>query len=394
MKAIFGYILTLAVAVLFTLYFDGRAGVVFIAVLIIAAVVSGLMTLQGKRKISFSLKASASILNKGDSVSFTTVFQKKGIMPAPFVEMELFSSIQFEAPAISRFKVSVSSKGEEAITQNYTAKIRGAAEIGIKSIVITDFLGLVSFNIYQEKGLREHTVRFEINPDIPETSARNELLRSVCDAVAYDDNEETKDNPLAFSGVAGYEHRKYVAGDSIRKINWKLSSKRDELLVRLDEGSAPLKLNIAADLFRKGNSYEETHSATLLEEKNLEAILAILKLIVSLNLECNVYFYSGGWRHRLGGTPDDLNSLRYDFIECTSPPTISKSARIPLDFISEQEKAGSLMVFTSCLDRQLSAELEGCSRGGIFTQTVVGEIPAVSVEGMWLADEDFEFRSI
>ena len=44
--------------------------------------------------------------------------------------------------------------------------------------------------------------------------------------------------------MPGYEHREYVAGDSPRRVNYKLSAKKQKLMVRLDESNGYATTNL------------------------------------------------------------------------------------------------------------------------------------------------------
>lgn len=392
MKAFLGYLVTIIFAFLFTLFFDGRTGVVFLSVLIIAPIISISMTLCAKKRISFNIESSASVIKKGNIVSFVTAFKKRGVIPAPFIKMKLTNDYNFNTPEINTFIISLSSKNIEVIKQDYTAKIWGIAYIQIEEIVITDFLGLIHFNIYKELGLKTHSKRFEISPNIPEISANNELLCNMCDAVAYEDNEETKENSQSSSGFPGYEHKKYVVGDPIKKINWKLSSKKDELLVRLDEAFATSKQNIVVDFF-KNNSLENLVEI-LNEEKIIESVLSMLMNIVNLGLECNVYFFlDNKWQHCLVETKLDIYAMQYNFSKYSFQNKNNKIARIPIDIMNENESFSTLMVFSSCFDSNLENELYLCSKNGINTQVIVGKIPSNLSDNIWLVNNNFEFKN-
>ncbi len=59
------------------------------------------------------------------------------------------------------------------------------------------------------------------------------------------ENEEREEGiAVSFGGTAGYEHRDYVQGDSLRRVNYKLSAKKRRLMVRLDESGGTESTNI------------------------------------------------------------------------------------------------------------------------------------------------------
>jgi hypothetical protein len=301
MKNIIEYLITLVIALAYFLYIDARAGSVFLAVLIISPIISIAITLAAVKKISVSIDCSASVLNKNNDVKFNAVLNKMGFFPTPFIVIKFFNSEHFSTEQLDEYKVILSSNKPETITQQYISRIWGVGEVGIEEIYMTDFLGLKTFYIYRENGEKAYTRQFEIYPNIPDYSEDNELIKIMCDEVAYSDNEETEEARVSINGLPGYEHRQYVPGDPLKKINWKLSFKKDELMVRIDEASILTKINVVIDYLHSDYYNYGKINSLLDEEKVVEATLMILQNIIKLNLECNVYYYTDeGWNCSTG----------------------------------------------------------------------------------------------
>lgn len=394
MKAVLGYILTISIVLMYTLFMDVKSGFVFLSVLVIAPVISILMTLSVKKKISFNIESQSSVLNKRDKVSIITTFRKRGLIPTPFIEVKLYSTGNFDSEQSDVFKISVSCSKDEEIIHQYVAKIWGVAYIGIDYITITDYLGLIHFKIYEERGSKTYSKKFEIMPDMPQTSPDNELLRIMCDAVAYDDNEETKDNCFSLIGLPGYEHKKYSPGDQIKKINWKLSAKRDELLVRLDEAIASSKQNIVLD-YSKNKYVNNDLLIQLTEERIIESVLAMLILIVNLNLECNLYYYNNNsWQHSLIKNMSDIHTIQYTLSKYSFIRTYTSDDRIPIDIMKEHGQLSTMMVFTSNFDNQLIDNINSCVTDNTNYQVVVSQLPNIPYNNAWLVDKNFVFKKI
>jgi uncharacterized protein (DUF58 family) len=81
-------------------------------------------------------------------------------------------------------------------------------------------------------------IQTKIFPAIPMLSSHSEFVRTLEESSAFDDNEQSREVAFAVTGFPGYEHRDYVPGDPLKRVNWKLSAKRDRLLVRKPEAFA------------------------------------------------------------------------------------------------------------------------------------------------------------
>lgn len=92
---------------------------------------------------------------------------------------------------------------------------------------------------------------------------------------------ESKEKGYDFSEVSGI--REYIPGDKLQNIHWKLSVKKDELMVKERISVSAMQLNVLVDLAND-------------EDMRLEAVLeladSITKAFVKQNLPFTVYYYS------------------------------------------------------------------------------------------------------
>lgn len=92
---------------------------------------------------------------------------------------------------------------------------------------------------------------------------------------------ESKEKGYDFSEVSGI--REYIPGDKLQNIHWKLSVKKDELMVKERISVSAVQLNVLVELSNN-------------EEMQLEAVLdladGITRAFVTQNLPFTVYYYS------------------------------------------------------------------------------------------------------
>ena len=134
-------------------------------------------------------------------------------------------------------------------------------------ITVRDFAGLFCLKIKAEQEAKKAVL-----PRIVEYTGP-EIIPSVLPA---DDEDAEEGVSVVKGGLPGCEHRDYVPGDSPKRVNYKLSAKRNRLLVRLDESAGFAATNIfiaenalplcceqafalASRLVNKGGSVKITH---------------------------------------------------------------------------------------------------------------------------------------
>ena len=92
---------------------------------------------------------------------------------------------------------------------------------------------------------------------------------------------ESKEKGYDFSEISGI--REYIPGDKLQNIHWKLSVKKDELMVKERMSVSAMQLNVLVELYNN-------------EELCVESVLtladSVTKGFVSFNLPFTVYYYS------------------------------------------------------------------------------------------------------
>ncbi|MBO4375449.1 MAG: DUF58 domain-containing protein [Lachnospiraceae bacterium] len=150
-------------------------------------------------------------------------------------------------------------------------RYRGEYEVGIKSIVITDFLRLFSIP-YNNKEPFTVTVK----PDIIHLTA----LKGVTDLAS------TADSPFAEKNEPDVLSRQYVPGDDVRLINWKVSAASGGLLVRAETGTGQRGIGIIMDPKRYGSKKEDYLAP---ENRMLEVLIALALYFCKKNVPVNVF---------------------------------------------------------------------------------------------------------
>ncbi|MFT3951295.1 MAG: DUF58 domain-containing protein [Oscillospiraceae bacterium] len=387
MRAAFGYGLTVVLTAAFGLFFDAQFGFTFLAVLLAAPALSAGMTMAARRGVRVKTSCSQDLVKKGDTVELVVEVENRGFLPVPLAEIKLCCSAHFQAQGEAEFRATLAPKKTLRLTGLFTAAVRGAGTMELSGVTVRDFMGLVRFDLRQREAAAEWTQTAAVLPDVPEAPENTALLQRMLDAAAFEENEETTDSPTAMNGFPGYEHRPYTPGDPLKKINWKLSAKRGNLLVRLDEQYAGTRQNILLDL-RTGQEQD----ALLRQECAAEGVLAILALCVRRGAECNLFYFDrNAWQSHVVIANSDVEWVRGEFARLaffTESELAEK--RIPYDKMGGA-KIGSLMIFSAKPDKALEAQRSEFMRLKDVSAIIAPNAPEHRGRGWWLAEKTGAF---
>ena len=346
-KNLLSFVFCLLISIGLTYYINGKGGLMLCICLVFAFLLSTVNFIAVKDKVFFEIKYDNVNLRKGDTFGVALIVSKKCLLPTPYVEIKLHSTEKLTPLKSEIFKTSLFSKNEKLkIKAEYKAEYSGKSTIEIEYVKVTDFLGIFSKLIY--KKTEKDVAELRVLPNIPDRVYSSDILKSVADAVTFDDNDEDTGETVRFGvGTPGYEHRAYVPGDPIKKINWKLSSKREQYLLRLDEKPSVSGQLVIVDVFSKNND-KQTFSDC---DNLVEGCLGLLSSMIKQELECECYVCNkNGWNSFKVADEKSLSLLQTEL--STYDLSLETPKRIP-DGIEKEKGTAVAVVFTNNLDDSL-----------------------------------------
>ncbi len=366
----------------FTNYLDGDIGVVIWSFLIIAPLLSLVFTLLARRKLSVSLDAP-DYIDKKKHFAVKVNLRSKGRLPVPFVRFQLLPTANLQPDDPRPVQCAFMSGNPQRMHCQMTALHAGCAAAELGNVQITDYLGLFSFSVKLPPQLQ----KIGVIPEIPSLTGAGILLRSVSDLIQTQDEEE-EESQAVYSSAAmpGYVHREYVPGDHLRRINWKLSAKRDKLMVRMDEAAVTVRPSLILDLPEDG-----TPEIWKRREILMEGALGFLMLLVQQGIACSIRFASEGKWHCL--YLENEEAVRQAAVELATADFRYDGNR--LDPNAAMEKAGAYLIYTSYPDAGLSGAMRSLREHGFVccVTTDDREIPEDADAG-WLLSEDFQMTAV
>lgn len=386
-----GYLCAIGISLVFMLYMDGDIGVMMLSFLILMPLLSALLTVYLRKKLHVTLLLPDSAA-KQQQVSAVLRLEKDVPLPLPFLRLELTADAHFEplnpeaAPLPPRpdeqtlgalryqseyrrwkklrrtqltpdtlplcLSMGTARRAEYRI--KLLPRFCGSGEISLHSIRISDYYAMFSLRLPAE--VQQNLL---VTPEIPELKTNTSLFRSVSTAVAAADEESEATPTHSASAMPGYEHRSYIPGDSLKRINWKLSSKRHQLMVRQDEPVALARLSVVLD-FRRDHRVLPQEYRLAAEEQLIETALGFLMLCAKYGYPCKLCYAdaAGEWSTLAIDDGEQLaieavNLLRGGF---RAEEALGKLAVLPPELM--QDSGSVLLYFTTHTGADTAAMLE------------------------------------
>ena len=389
MKSLFGYLFCIAIAVLMAVMIDGTGGVLIAAILLLALGMSLFISVYLRNKLTLSIDCTHKLLAKGDIVEVNVKVEKHTRFPSPIIEIRLESSLQLSPVNECGVRFSLlPNRQVQTVKIPFRAEYSGASFIRVAAFEIVDFLGVTRRVIAVDP--ETSNLDLKIMPNVPDTGTQLEVIRTATDNLGFDDSEdETSETAMGSTGMPGYEHRAYSPGDPLKKINWKMSSKRGIYMVRLDE-----KLSVTSQVFILDYPTPKPPLQVYLEEYRkkpdviIEGALAMLSMLTQQGLESDFYYYlEGKWRSMAIKTLGDVYLLAEELAGLVPYDGVE---RIP----KEALRSGIAVCFTTTdnSDQKVSAELLKYPN----VTFVIGENTMFhsGLGNFWTISRDFEFKHL
>lgn len=271
---------------IFTFYVDGEMGIILIAFMLVSPIVSLILTVYARERIIVDIDCDGYV-NVKSVLKVNVTVEKTGFFPLAIVEVRTRTSEVFEQ-SDNVYRFSMLGKEKIKFCYDVTAKTGGNGEIEIESVYSCGFMGFLKLKLNGKYPISQNV---GVIPEIPEIKTSSQLFRSIADVVLTSDDDEENDTSMLFTSntVPGYEHREYVEGDPLKRINWKISSKKNKLMVRMDEAASSVQPVIILDLYR--NSSEKIQDAVVTEEILLKSVFGLVSGLIKQGIACTFIYY-------------------------------------------------------------------------------------------------------
>ena len=171
---------------------------------------------------------------------------------------------------------------------------RGEYSIGVKSIIVTDLFGIMRIRYPAPS-----TISTSVLPRITEI---DRISLSPLD----EDAKLLRYSRLNSNEPPDCETRKYIEGDSIKLINWKVSAKRRELYVRQSSDSQNDGIVLIMDMTQ---IHSDDYARIITEDKIIECALTTADYLVKRRTPLTIVYEQDGLIRDYIDTPERLKEF-------------------------------------------------------------------------------------
>lgn len=213
----------------------------------------------------------------GQPVPYFFVLQNDDYFAFTSVGVRLFSSFSYVEKLPDGTSYELLPGDKYTFETKLVCKYRGEYEVGVKEIVITDFLRLfqISYRVPE-------TIKALVLPRV----VRVDELQCIADIADLLQRETYRVQTQADVVV-----RDYVAGDALKQIHWKATARAQALKVRNRTGEEKTGIAILGDTKRYSGDNREYLP---LENKMLEVLLALTVYFAQRNMACDICYGQRG----------------------------------------------------------------------------------------------------
>ncbi|MBQ8952181.1 MAG: DUF58 domain-containing protein [Eubacterium sp.] len=249
---IIAYLVQLAIVILCYNFMKSH----FLLILLVIVAGAPVLSLAGvfvlKRGIDLTIRAPEETMEKGGMGYLIIKLVNKTIIPSLDAEVLLESENSFYGDKASTvLSIPVRSLGdfEKYIPVKYT--MNGRYSYNVSTIRFRDILGIISLRKKLDK-------KCEIAV-LPSSDNRRQFNTSDM-SVGMTESEETLKKGHDFSDVS--DVREYIPGDKLMSIHWKLSAKKDTLMVKDRVAMSDQQMVIVTELAGRDEEVDEILTLT------------------------------------------------------------------------------------------------------------------------------------
>lgn len=223
----------------------------------------------------------------GQPAPYLFILQNEDYFAYTSIRVKMHSSFSYAEDTFENVEYELLPGDKCVCETKIVCKYRGEYEIGVKEVILTDFLRLFQLR-YAVSGQIKAVVLPKI---VPLTE-----LKSIADLpmLVQSDTSGSREPDVVV--------RDYVEGDSLKQVHWKATAREQKLKVRIMTGKENQGITVFCDTERYS---EEMKEFLPLENKILEVFLAVGYYFAGVDKAFSAYYGQNGVvRNRVEGMDD------------------------------------------------------------------------------------------
>ncbi|MCL2873745.1 MAG: DUF58 domain-containing protein [Defluviitaleaceae bacterium] len=274
----FAYILALTLAAAFIFMTESDTAYAMLYVLIIIPILSFLHAFIAIQGLSVRHFFRHSAITKGDDSDIIVMLENHSFLPVHELELVFAEAdIGVLIPNIIFIK-KISSRSIEEKVVSYSCKYRGQFHIGVDHIKIFDVLKLFTF----KKKIESDDFVLVYPKTFPVLSFPVKVELTM--------REDAKKASIMDDYYTIADIRKFTPSDSLKKVHWKLSAKRCELLVKRHQASGNNAVVMVLDMSKL--PVKDSEKRTMYEDGIMGRVLSVIRHITDRQMHADLIYAS------------------------------------------------------------------------------------------------------
>lgn len=288
----------IVVCVAFYILYLWNFALVLLVVIIALPVIMFITTLIARQSIRVEFALQDRTVSKNTPFPVQICITNKSIFPIGKAEAKIeYYNVFNKHKNEFELYLPIQSRNTQRVTFNLKSKFCGIVKVRIAGIRIYDPLRIFKFRIGKNV-----SAEIAVLPDAHEISG----------SVSYSDriNEEStvfSENYPGDDPSEVFDLRDYVIGDHLNRIHWKLSSKKDDLIVK--EYSLPIDIPCA--LFLDLKCYEDSDYTLPLFDTLVETMASLSQFLIENERVHSIIYYNAKNKLFVQQTVNDESELGF-----------------------------------------------------------------------------------
>ena len=230
-------------------------------------------------------------VERGETLMTIFTVRHRSLLPVSAVRLRLSVPSAFQP--FQEISVSAPPFAGKVYRHRIVCPHRGSVEAGVTRVVASDLFGLVTLS--RKSGMR--LLRVEVTPRVPQDTPMALKAGDIGPEFLSRSDEDT---------ASPSDVRKWQEGDPLKKVHWKLTMRKREIMVRVYEESARPDTLILPDLTSVSATTDQALSR---EDAVCEACLGAAKAQLEAGYPVRMPLTSQSPAEITGQFPQDLHSF-------------------------------------------------------------------------------------
>ena len=217
----------------------------------------------------------------GQQMPYSFILQNGDFYAFASISVRLFPELSYVERIPEDIEFQLLPGERYTFETNLVCRYRGEYEVGVKEVVLTDFL-----RIFRLRYRLPSTIKALVLPRVVHLSQLNNIPEVV---------SASRRDALFLQSQPDVTVRDYISGDSMKKIHWKLTAREQKLKTRNYIGEEQQGITIFFETERYGS---EPYQYLPLENRILEIVLALGMFFAEHRMPFQVYWEQNGIQSR------------------------------------------------------------------------------------------------